>query len=151
MSKVENIVATRGVDISGLRTGCSSLRCYEPLFGYQGERIHSTLKIGATSEVHDGRFNLNHPGCLLYPEYFHCKAWDRIPADDGANFAAFREGRVPSWGVPRWQTVSLGINFFCIFALMVSSSLISLGVGRRRADSESLKLPPQLMTEGAEA
>ncbi len=116
---VDEVVGERGVDISGLRTGCTSLKCYEPLFGYRGESIHSPLKSGKSDQIFGGAFNLHHPGCLLYPDYFKCKAWDRIPVDDKTNFNRFREGKIPSWGIPAWHSALYWTNLAIWIGLWV--------------------------------
>ena len=117
IAPVRKIVQEKGRDINGLQDGCSSMKCYEPLFGYLGESMKADLVVGPTSTIRDGRFNMNHPGCLLYPDYFHCKAWDRIPASDKENFETFIRGGVPSWGVPPWQSALLYLNLFSVLSL----------------------------------
>jgi hypothetical protein len=112
-------------DVLAILSGSSSLRCYEPLFGYRLEKLQSTVKVGDTNVVEAGTFNLNHPGCLIYPEYFHCKPWDKIPESQRADFDLFVHGKVPSWGVPPWQANLLIFNFVMIFLLTVPLFLAS--------------------------
>lgn len=118
ISRVDSVVPEPGVDITGLRTGCTSLRCYEPLFGYRGESLKVNLMAGSTAIVRDGKFNLNHPGCLLYPEHFGCRPWERISVGDGVNFERFVTGKEPDWGVPLWQSALYTLNFVSISLLI---------------------------------
>lgn len=118
ITPVSRVVREKGRDINGLMDGCTSLQCYEPLFGYLGETMKADLVVGETRLVRDGRFNLNHPGCLLYPDYFHCKPWDRIPVSDKENFETFIQGKVPDWGVPPWQTVLLYWNLISVLGCL---------------------------------
>jgi len=110
---------TRGIDIAGLTKGETSLKCYEPLFGYRAEGLKSQVVKGSVTQVFDGVFNLNHPGCLIYPDYFGCKPWDRIMENEKEKFEQFRAGRTPSWGVPFWQNLLIKINFSFIALLIL--------------------------------
>jgi len=56
---------------------------------------------------------------LLYPDYFGCKPWDRIPESDKENFEIFRQGKIPSWGVPPWQTFLLYLNLISVLACVI--------------------------------
>lgn len=111
---VTHVVPYYHADDLGLTTGFTSLRCYEPLFGYHLEGIKSQLVAGPTSAVKDGSFNLTHPGCFLYPSYFGCQAGDRVKVTDQGNFDLFTHGSPAAWGVPRWQTLLLWLNFISI-------------------------------------
>lgn len=149
IKRVDKIVEDRGTDLTGLGAGCSSLKCYEPLFGYQGERLRADLKVGPTAMVRDGRFNMTHPGCLLYPDYFGCQPWDRIKSDDKINFEKFIEGKTPDWGVPPWQSALYTLNFTILLLLWVPfviHALMKRGILKSR-----LRLFPVPLNEGASA
>jgi len=135
ITPVAKVVKEKGRDINGLMDGCTSLQCYEPLFGYLGESMKADLVVGDTSLVRDGRFNMNHPGCLLYPDYFKCKPWDRIPVSDKENFETFIQGKVPTWGVPPWQSVLLYWNLLSVIGCLV------LPFYRFRWKAKPLRLP----------
>ncbi len=98
---VTSVTNERRNDLAMLLEGITSINCYEPIFGYRGEKNHSQLTTGSSSSIREGKYNLNHPGCFLYPEYFHCDGWDRIPATPQGEklFADFSSGKpvdVPS-------------------------------------------------------
>lgn len=107
---VTQVTTDYGKDVRGIFTGCTSIKCYEPMFGYRRENLKTQLIAGATSLVQHGSFNLSHPGCLLYPDFFKCKRWDRVRADDIENFHLFINGKTPKWGVPLWQQLLLIVN-----------------------------------------
>ena len=115
---VTHVIGDFGADDRGVAHGCTSLSCYEPLFGYRGENMHAQIMVGATSTIRDGYFNLTHPGCFLYPSYFKCRPWDRIPVADRAGFDQFTRGE-GGWGVPPWQNVLLGVNFASLLLLLI--------------------------------
>lgn len=113
---VTELTRKRAHDLEGLFEGESSLACYEPLYGYFNEAAHLKTHPGPT-ETSGDFFNLTHPGCFLYPSFYHCKPWDLIPTSAEREFVAFREGRAPSFPLPLWQDLLLKLNFFFLFAL----------------------------------
>lgn len=112
-------------DWDAISRASASLACYEPLFGYRGETLGKELREGAAEEIRDGKFNLTHAGCLVYPDYFQCSRWERIPVADAENFRRFTLGQTPSWGVPPVQNALLGLSGFTVL-LMVAAILASL-------------------------
>jgi hypothetical protein len=87
-------------DAEALATGASSLRVYEPLFGYANEVFLPQLTVGSTSLIRDGRYNITNPSGLVFPELNELNVFSRVLADDSANFHAFVERRQPAWRVP---------------------------------------------------
>jgi hypothetical protein len=108
---VANIIDQPFTDDVNLLLGRSSLKCYEPIFGYRQEGVKAKLQRGPTETIRDSAFNLTHPGCFLFPDHLKCKAWDRIPASEREQFERFRNGfSVTEW-VP-WEfrlTVTLAV------------------------------------------
>ncbi len=107
---VAHVIAEPGKDIQVLAQGETSLACYEPLFGYRQEEVRAQIRPGPTEEIVNGVFNLNHPGCFLYPDHFQCRAWDRIPQTEENAFLTFRQGRNP-WEIPLWHRLALILSF----------------------------------------
>jgi hypothetical protein len=125
LPEVRKIVAKPGKDIEVAAAGSSNIACYEPVFGYRHEVYRHKLRLGPTDQITEGKFNLTHPGCFVAPEYFHCKAWDRISEKDRDNFNKFIKGLTPGWGIPPWQSFLIHLNFGIIF-LAILLSLIPL-------------------------
>lgn len=130
---VLTVVNDPTMDFLGIPAGFSSLQCYEPLFGYDRKGMHSTVVPGPAQSVSAGYFNLNHPGCFLYPEHFHCRAWDRIPSSYRQQFEAFRNGEAV-FEIPLWHRLMYAIDLLLILGLCLGT-LVLLGgaaLGRQR-------------------
>ena len=97
-------------DWDSLAAAATNWNCYEPLLGYKGEKKGRELRVGPVDTIFDGRFNLTHPGCLVYPDHFQCKRWDRIPAKQSEDFINFTLGRKVSWGVPPTQQALIWLS-----------------------------------------
>lgn len=94
-------------DWNAIAVNSSRLHCYEPSFGYRHEAFKHRLVVGSTDQVTDGFYNLTHPGCLVYPNYFKCERFSRISHSEGGEFKKFAEG-FDAFGVPPLQT---GLNW----------------------------------------
>lgn len=125
---VATVVSDPTLDFEGITAGFTSLKCYEPLFGYDRSGMRSTARPGPTDQVRDGAFNLNHPGCLLYPSQYQCKAWDRIPSSYQQQFDDFRSGK-SVFEIPFWHRALYALNFFGIAAIIIFVIIIRM---RRR-------------------
>ncbi|MEZ4752566.1 MAG: hypothetical protein R3B54_18610 [Bdellovibrionota bacterium] len=133
---VRAVNAARGSDLAGLAQGQTSLHCAEPTYGYFQEGLHTKLQVGATDQIQEGRFNLSHPGCLLYPDFYGCKAWDRIPVSEARSFTNFISARATAWKVPQWQTALLALHA-CSALILIGFSLapVALRIGRLRRNT----------------
>jgi hypothetical protein len=82
----------------------------------------------ALAAVSGGAFNLNHPGCLIFPDHFQCQRWDRIQLSDRENFERFAEGRTPHWSPPAAISalVRLGLLVVALLTLLQLQSLFRL-------------------------
>lgn len=112
LPEVTKVTESYGRDVQGIGVGETSLKCFEPMFGYRREVMKATVQTGDPSAIRDGRFNLTHPGCLVYPGHFRCERWDRIPQSEETSFRKFVAGYSGTWGVPPWQNglLRLGIT-----------------------------------------
>lgn len=122
---IQRVEAVPGGDSEAAHQGYSSLACYEPVFGYRWEGLLTQVQPGSVFSVRDGRFNLNHPGCLLYPEFFQCRPWDRVKTSDREPLMKFLSGDSAAWPVPGWQSTLITLNglfllFWLAFPLSVS-------------------------------
>ena len=74
LPEVKTVTESFGRDIEGIEKGETSLKCFEPMFGYRREVMKAAVQPGSTSAIRDDRFNLTHPGCLVYPDLFQMSA-----------------------------------------------------------------------------
>jgi len=118
---VRSINAKYMVDDAGILHGSTSLKCYEPMFGYRRDALKADLSVGPVSMIKNNYFNITHPGCLIYPKHFNCSPWDNIKVDDKKNFELFISGEAPEWDVPFWQNTLFAINFGTIAFLILNS------------------------------
>jgi len=140
--RVASLTQDSESDELGLLRGTSSLNAYEPLFGYRLEAVRSQLVPGPTDRIRDGKFNLQHPGCLIYPDYFHCQAWDRVDETDRIAFENFVDGREAAWGVPFWQKSLLVLGWLTIAGMVLVS-------WRPWGKAKRLSTPPFKFAEAA--
>ena len=116
LREVTRAVDTVSADVAAVAHGLTSIRCYEPLFGYRWEKLGTTVKPGPVLQTIDGKLNLNHPGCLLYPDHFGCRPWDRVPAAQLEEATRFVQG-YPAWGAPAWHRALIWLGFVMMLAI----------------------------------
>ncbi len=122
---IQRVEATLGADSEAARGGYSSLACYEPIFGYRLEGLLTKVQPGSVFTIRDGYYNINHPGCLLYPEFYGCHPWDRVKETDGEAFKKFLSGDSSAWPVPDWQETLIIFNVIFLL-LWLTLPLLSL-------------------------
>jgi hypothetical protein len=123
----ESFTVSRMVDLDdadALAAGGSSLRPYEPLFGYALETFQPTVVLGEVSEVRDGRFNLTNPASLVFPGINNLRPFDRISVADVEGIRAFTSRGVTPWLVPSihgslvllsWTTIAAAVVVLVFF------------------------------------
>jgi hypothetical protein len=137
---VTEISSAVSMDLPFLFRGVSSIRSYEPLFGYFFESVGSQLTEGPTSLVRNGAFNINHPGCFLYPEALGCGPWARLPANQPIFFNRFIRGdSLPEW-VPLWHKLHIWMNAFCILGALIFLSVTKAGLRLQARSLRPLRL-----------
>jgi hypothetical protein len=104
-------------DEATFANGASSLKPYEPMFGYNLDTFTPTTWIGRIDEVRDGRFNLTNPSSLVYPELNGVAPFERIAAGDRVSLEIFAARGQPAWRVPVWQRA---LNWAAVAALVFS-------------------------------
>jgi len=125
-----------GVDAHAVAGGYTAVGCYEPLFGYERQKFSVDVTEDPPSTIRDSAFNLTHPGCFLYPSFYGCKAWSRIPASQPETFEKFTQGDANAFALPWWQHA---LNYASLAGVLLLSGL---GIGTAqpwRKISSSLK------------
>jgi hypothetical protein len=132
LPQVHEVIDRANADLAALRAGQTSLQCAEPLFGYRHEAARYQIRAGPT----DGDasfFNLNHPGCFLFPHHYGCAAWGRIPKSEQAAFERFTKGAGHPWPLPLWVRGLLALNGFAIVVTVGTTLATTLrSMARRR-------------------
>jgi hypothetical protein len=123
-------------DVDGIARGETSLKCFEPMFGYRREVMKADLVAGSPLTLREGRFNFTHPGCLVYPGHFQCKRWDRVPASEEGNLRRFVRGDSGAWSVPLWQTGLLRVGLLStLLSVLLASGVYSRLAARKPAEA----------------
>jgi hypothetical protein len=87
-----------------LTQGNSQLLCYEPLFGYRLEAFpRQTLHPGPVIEASNGRLNLKHPACYVYPAANNCSPGDHFSIKQYQEAEAFVHYHPVAFRLPHWQ------------------------------------------------
>jgi hypothetical protein len=110
-----------GDDAAALLAKASSLRPYEPLFGYANETFAPRIHAGDVHDVRDGFLNMTNPASLVFPEINGVRAFDRIRVDERDQLDAFVSRRQPSWNLPGalpW------LNRAAVLFLLISMGLV---------------------------
>jgi hypothetical protein len=101
-------------DAAALSAGASSLRPYEPLFGYALETFQPQVTIGSVFTVRDGRFNMTHPASLVFPDSNNIRPFTRISEDEREALTAFTARRQPGWTVP-------GMHYYLVWLSLLTT------------------------------
>ena len=119
MYQEEDLIIKNIGETEGVNRGVSSLKLYEPIFGYSLENFHHQLIAGNVNEVDGGYFNVTNPASLVFPEENKLVLFERISIEDDENFIAFIHHLQPSWQRPHYQHVFDSVSVL-IFILVCS-------------------------------
>ena len=119
--RLEITTVIDGDDAAALLARASSLRPYEPLFGYANETYAPRIHAGDVHDARDGFLNMTNPASLVFPEINGVRAFDRIRVDEGDKLDALISRRQPSWNLPgalEW------LNRAAVLFLLISTGLV---------------------------
>jgi hypothetical protein len=117
-----------------LAGGASQIGCYEPLFGYNLERLpmgrlHEGPALSATGDA----LNVKNPACYAFPAENHCAPGDEYTVSQLPDATAFLAYRPVHFREPPRQTIANVVNLLAIawtLVVLVASAGMSL---RRRS------------------
>ena len=115
-------------DFQTLSAQASSVRPYEPLFGYYLETFTPAIHAGDIHDEDRGTLNMTNPASLVFPELNGLRPFDRIRASDRRNLERFAARQDTDWNIPpffRW------LNLLAVAALAASVGIPLLGTLRR--------------------
>jgi hypothetical protein len=111
-------------DADTFMRGASSLKPYEPVFGYWLEQFSAKTVEGNVFSRDGDFFNMTNPTSLVFPQRESTQPFERIKAADVAKLRAFVQRRQPDWNVPsvlgwlNWVAiVTVAIHAAVLFAL----------------------------------
>jgi hypothetical protein len=110
----------------GFAPTASSIRAYEPIFGYLLEQFKPQIKPGEILHLEDGYFNMTNPASLVYPEINQTFPFERIKESDRQNLEVFLNRGQPVWSMPLTQKllnwISVIATAACIYLLFATSN-----------------------------
>ncbi len=110
-------------DAQALSFNASSLKPYDPLFGYGNESFLPETREGRIRVLSDGYWNMTNPAGLVFPEQNGLRKFERIHQADRARLDQLLRRRQPDWNLPRsvvWATrIALPALMLCLFAIAI--------------------------------
>lgn len=97
----------------------TSLRVYEPLFGYTAAQFQPQLVDGSVWLEQDGYFNMTNPSSLVYPEVNNNSPFERIPVSQRQQLDDFVNRKQPAWNLPPAQHAANLVSFLSLLVLPI--------------------------------
>jgi len=117
-------ISFKGVDMVPdfwvYQAGRSSLRPYEPIFGYFLERFPKKTHAGPFGDARNGYFNVTNPAGLVFPKENGIKPFDLISQDDEQNYRKFISYRPTDWKLSPMQKQA---NRVSLLSLIIAAVL----------------------------
>ncbi len=105
----------------GFAPTASSIRAYEPIFGYLGEQFTPQTRPGKILQLEDGYFNMTNPASLVYPEKNQTFPFERIKETDRKNLVTFLNRGQPTWNMPLTQKI---LNWISVISLVACIGIL---------------------------
>ena len=119
------VTSIADVDVwQGFAEGKSSIKPYEPIFGYKLEAFEPQVHLGSVLEAGDGHYNMTNPASLVFPESNNTHPFERIKVEEMDKLQAFMQHRQPEWKMPLAQTL-LNIVSTAAFVITLATALIT--------------------------
>ncbi len=96
-------------DYEAYARGVSSLKVYQPMFGYDGELFKTPVRPGPALDVLDGAFNFHNPASFVFPGK-NGPPFSRVGKADEERLRQFLAREDPAWPEPWWQTAAHAIT-----------------------------------------
>lgn len=91
----------------GFPDGGSQVFCYEPLFGYHGEKLKiENLRMSDVRFTIGNEFNMKNPACYIYPDANNCSAGDNFTLAQASTLKDFTEYKDWDFAVPWYQSAA---------------------------------------------
>lgn len=115
--KIQPVESIEDISVwQGFAPAASSIRAYEPIFGYQLEEFKPHIKLGKIFEVEDGYFNMTDPTSLVYPEINRTVSFERFKSADAEKLEIFLNRGQPDWNLPLMQKILVWVSVLTVLA-----------------------------------
>jgi hypothetical protein len=108
----------------GFSADASSIKPYEPIFGYKLEKFAPQIHLGKILEADDGYFNMTNPASLVFPELNDLQPFERFKVSEQDQLETFLERRQPDWALPAAQKV---LNVVSATGLVLTLAILLWG------------------------
>ena len=126
--EVSPITEIANIDVwQGFGEGKSSIKPYEPIFGYELEAFMPQIHLGSVLETEGDYFNMTNPASLVFPENNNTYPFERIKVSEWDKLQAFMQRRQPEWNTPRTQKI-LNIVSPAAFVFTLAAALVSVSL-----------------------
>jgi hypothetical protein len=120
--KITPVTIIADIDVwQGFSDGASSIKPYEPVFGYKLEEFKPQIQLGNVLEEENGYFNMTNPESLVFPEINGLKPFERFKVRERDKLETFLERQQPAWNIPVVQKI---LNQISLIALISSAGIL---------------------------
>ncbi len=98
----------------------TAVYCRDDYFRQERKKYQRSLRVGATSDVQNGYYNMHNPACLQYPQENHCYPGENISVADSANFEHFIKGEPVTWKLSVSQHIADGMSLISLVLALAS-------------------------------
>lgn len=108
-------------DWEAIPRGVTTLKPYEPVFGYGNPDFPARIHPGPVSEPNDGFFNLTNPASLTFPESNGGELFSLFTVEDRERMEQFIQRRQPVWMIPGTQIL---LNAISASAVIIALAIV---------------------------
>jgi hypothetical protein len=105
----------------GFSEYASSIKPYEPIFGYKLEEFNHQIRFGSVFETENGYFNMTNPESFVFPEAKDLDPFERFKVSERDKLETFLERRQPEWNIPMAQKI---LNKLSLIALIFTAGIL---------------------------
>lgn len=116
-------------DTQALATRTSSLKPYDPIFGYKLENFQPEAQPGSIWKIDNGYYNMTNPAGYVFPQENKTRPFERIRIDEKDKLEEFVRRKQPAWQMPTYQKVAnqiSGFSFLLSLAYLAARASLSL-------------------------
>jgi len=109
----------------------TTIRPYEPIFGYFLEEFKPEIHVGEIFDITDGYFNLTNPASLNFPDQNGGRLFSRFKESERETVTRFTQRYQLDWRLPLMQTA---LNAISLLSLFISLAIVIYGITRRNSN-----------------